>query len=823
MLDPEQRRVVDHQGGPLLVLAGPGTGKTTTLVEAIVERIEGRGADPASVLALTFSRKAAEQLRDRVTARLGRTTSSPLCSTFHSFAYGLVRALLPGRPLRRPAAAALGSRAGRRPARAAAPTTPESVQWPDVAAPRAGHPRLRRARCTPCSPGHASTGSTRTRCAPGRRQRAPELVAAGLFLEQYLTNLDDQGATDYADLIRRAVIEAAAHRDELRAQVQHVFVDEYQDTDPGQVALLQALAGDGRNLVVVGDPHQSIYGFRGADVRGILDFPDTLPPPRRRSCARSSRCAGCVGSGRGYCSRLASGSPDSSPGAAPSTRGGAGRLRRRRVRRRGRTATGGSRSSPSTPTAPRPSTSPTCSAGPTSRTASPGTRWPCWCGRAARRIPGLRRSLGAAGVPVEVAADDVPLVADPAVAPLLDALRAALNLDDDDPAHVDFVDAGRAESLLLGPLGRARRRRRAPARAGCCASARRPVRSPTTSAAGRRASWSGSRSSTRASSTGSTVLRRRGRGRSAGCSPTPRPLLAAGRPPRRCSGSSGPPRRGPTGCAAQRRPGEGRLGGRTATSTRCAPCSRRRRARRSGATTVASATSWPPSPRSSSPRTRWPSGACAGPPYACSPRTAPRVWSGGSSSSRTSSRRAGPTCAGGRRCCRPTGSAARYAGTPLVQPPTTAASCSPRSVGCSTSPAPAPGSDWWSPRSPHPTTTASSPHGSSPSSASTRPGCSAGPSDRCRSPAWSPSCAVPWPTRGVRPVAARCCPSALPTRGRDQRSATAGAAGRPGVVVGHSRCQPFGDTGPSGRRAGADLGEPARVGAGVPGPVVPRP
>ena len=73
------------------MLAGPGTGKTTTLVEAIVDRIERRGASPESVLALTFSRKAAEQLRDRVTARLGRTMATTLSSTFHSFAYGLVR------------------------------------------------------------------------------------------------------------------------------------------------------------------------------------------------------------------------------------------------------------------------------------------------------------------------------------------------------------------------------------------------------------------------------------------------------------------------------------------------------------------------------------------------------------------------------------------------------------------------------------------------------------------------------------------------------------------------------------------------------------
>jgi len=101
-LDPDQHRVVEHESGPLLVLAGPGTGKTTTLVEAIADRIERRGADPAQVLALTFSRKAAEQLRDRVTARLGRTTGSAMCSTMHSFAYGLIRRYAPRELYRAP-------------------------------------------------------------------------------------------------------------------------------------------------------------------------------------------------------------------------------------------------------------------------------------------------------------------------------------------------------------------------------------------------------------------------------------------------------------------------------------------------------------------------------------------------------------------------------------------------------------------------------------------------------------------------------------------------------------------------------------------------
>ncbi|WP_298750250.1 ATP-dependent helicase, partial [uncultured Nocardioides sp.] len=274
-LDEDQQRVVDHAGGPMLVLAGPGTGKTTTLVEAIARRIED-GARPEQVLALTFSRKAAEQLRDRVTARLGRTMSTPLASTFHSFAYGLIREFAPAElyesPLR-----LLSAPESDVVLRELLAHTPESVRWPsslDHALGTRGfakevHAVLSRAREKGLE-GHELAQL-------GRDHDAPELVAAGLFLDSYLTNLDAQGATDYPDLIRRATLEAEVHRDQLRARLRHVFVDEYQDTDPGQVALLRALAGDGRDLVVVGDPHQSIYAFRGAEVRGILEFPTQFP------------------------------------------------------------------------------------------------------------------------------------------------------------------------------------------------------------------------------------------------------------------------------------------------------------------------------------------------------------------------------------------------------------------------------------------------------------------------------------------------------------------------------------------------------------------
>src|SRR5688500_9016551 len=98
-LDSTQQAVVDHPGGPLLVLAGPGTGKTTTIVEAVAARIAA-GVDPEQILVLTFSRKAAAELRARITARVGRTTREPLARTFHSYAYGVLRraALLRAEP-----------------------------------------------------------------------------------------------------------------------------------------------------------------------------------------------------------------------------------------------------------------------------------------------------------------------------------------------------------------------------------------------------------------------------------------------------------------------------------------------------------------------------------------------------------------------------------------------------------------------------------------------------------------------------------------------------------------------------------------------------
>ncbi len=448
VLDAAQQAVVDHAEGPLLVLAGPGTGKTTTLVEAIATRIERDGVAPESILALTFSRKAAEQLRDRVTARIGRTTTATMCSTFHSFAYGLIRAYAPKElydaPLR-----LLSAPEQDVVLRELLADHPESVRWPESLGAALG-PRgfarevqavLGRARAKGLDPAEL--------VALGRDKELPEFVAAGAFLDQYLTVLDAQGATDYADLIRRATIEAEAHRAELRERFTHVFVDEYQDTDPGQVALLRALAGDGRNLTVVGDPHQSIYAFRGADVRGILDFPTAFPQASgeraevvalattRRFGPVLLEAAGQVASRLSLQGTIPAAAREAflAPRAAPGAEAGrvqvitfdteraeaehlADLLRRAHL--------------------------------------EDGIGWDEMAvlvrsGRVS--IPTLRRSLGAAGVPVEVASDDIPLVEDPAVAPLLDALRAVVDLAETDVESAAYVDVARAESLLTGPLG----------------------------------------------------------------------------------------------------------------------------------------------------------------------------------------------------------------------------------------------------------------------------------------------------------------------------------------------------------------------------------
>ncbi len=442
-LDADQRRAVEHAGGPLLVLAGPGTGKTTTLVEAVVHRVEQGGLAPEQVLLLTFSRKAAQELRERVTARLGRTTRGALAMTFHGYAYALLRRELSG-----PGAAPLRLLSG-----------PEQdlevrrmlegeredggLRWPDELRAALGLRGFRQElRDLLLRAQERGIGPERL-AELGRRRGRPDWVAAAGFLRDYEGRFDlDPFAEvlDYAGLVRTAAAllegdDDLRHRErEARAVV---LVDEYQDTDPAQVRLLQALAGDGRDLVAVGDPDQSIYAFRGADVRGVLEFPDVfrtaagVPAPQVEltTCRRSG--AVLLQASRAVASRL------------PAGRLGPGFRALR----------------PDADVVPgegqvevRLATTPTAEAALVAdvlrrahlRDGVPWSDMAVLLRSTPRSLAGLRRGLLAAGVPVAVPGDELPLAEEPVVRALLELLAAAL--------RPDRLDEDAALALLGGPL-----------------------------------------------------------------------------------------------------------------------------------------------------------------------------------------------------------------------------------------------------------------------------------------------------------------------------------------------------------------------------------
>ncbi len=275
-LDAEQLRVVEHDRGVLRVLAGPGTGKTTTLVEAAVRRVE-RGVPVEQLLLLTFSRRAAGQLRDQLTRRLQRTIAEPVARTFHSYAFGLVRraAVLAGDP---PPRLLSGSEQDVTLRELLAGRLADGVDdWPIELAAAAQtqafadelRELLMRAIERDLWPEDLAE--------LGRRHARPDWVVASNVYAEYLdvTALKAPGAFDAPELIQRAVTELVNNPELLqaeRAARRRIFVDEYQDTDPAQLELLKLLAAGSDELVLIGDPDQAIYAFRGAEQNAMAEI-----------------------------------------------------------------------------------------------------------------------------------------------------------------------------------------------------------------------------------------------------------------------------------------------------------------------------------------------------------------------------------------------------------------------------------------------------------------------------------------------------------------------------------------------------------------------
>jgi DNA helicase-2/ATP-dependent DNA helicase PcrA len=265
-LNAPQREAVVHGEGPLLVLAGAGSGKTRVLTHRVAFLVQTARARAGEILAITFTNKAAQEMRERVELLLGHSTRGMWVMTFHAACARMLRAEAPRLGYTRQFT--IYDQADSR--RLVKQCIDELGIDPKRFTPAALHHQI-------------SDAKNKLRDAQAYRELVGsffEQTVADVF-ELYEQGLHRMNAMDFDDLLVRTVnvLELFGEvRARYAATFRHVLVDEYQDTNHAQYRLLQLLAGEGhRNLAVVGDDDQSVYSFRGADIRNILDFRDDFP------------------------------------------------------------------------------------------------------------------------------------------------------------------------------------------------------------------------------------------------------------------------------------------------------------------------------------------------------------------------------------------------------------------------------------------------------------------------------------------------------------------------------------------------------------------
>ncbi len=257
-LNPAQRSAVEHPGGPLLVFAGAGSGKTRVITHRIAFLVERCGVPPWRLLAVTFTNKAAGEMRDRLEELLGPRARHVCLGTFHAVSARLLRRH--AEPIGIPSDFTIYDEQDQL-------TVLKRVLRDLNLDERHMPPKALRARI-----GRLKQELTTLEAL---RSESPEEETLCRVWEAYEQRLRAAGALDFADLVSR-LARAVAHDETLRAEVasafEHVLVDEFQDTDRAQMSLLLSLCATHRNLTVVGDDDQAIYRWRGADRRNILDF-----------------------------------------------------------------------------------------------------------------------------------------------------------------------------------------------------------------------------------------------------------------------------------------------------------------------------------------------------------------------------------------------------------------------------------------------------------------------------------------------------------------------------------------------------------------------
>ncbi len=267
-LNPPQREAVTASDGPLLILAGPGSGKTRVIAHRIAYLVDREGVAPWRMLAVTFTNKAAREMRGRVVAHLGEAAHDLVLGTFHSVCARLLR--VEANRIGLPRSFAIYD---------------DSDQMALIKRVTEGlniDPKRFSERAILSTISRAKSELTSPRAfAASARDYFGELVARSY--ERYQALLEENSALDFDDLILKTV-EMLREHDAIREKYQerflHVLVDEFQDTNVAQYQLARILAARHGNICVVGDPDQSIYSWRSADIRNILNFERDFPGAR---------------------------------------------------------------------------------------------------------------------------------------------------------------------------------------------------------------------------------------------------------------------------------------------------------------------------------------------------------------------------------------------------------------------------------------------------------------------------------------------------------------------------------------------------------------
>ena len=264
-LNPAQNDAVIHRGGPMLVVAGAGSGKTRVLTHRIAHLIEQDNVNPFQILAITFTNKAAQEMKDRVAALVGPVAENMWVSTFHSACVRMLRR--DAEQLGYPRAFSIYDQA-------------DAVRLTGYVIRDLGLDTKKFvARSIHAQISNLKNELVESQSALDNAASIFERKIAEIYSE-YQRRLRVAGAMDFDDLLTATVELFRTHSNTLahyQERFQHVLVDEYQDTNPAQNEIVLKLGDRHRNVFVVGDSDQSVYAFRGADIRNILDFEKAFP------------------------------------------------------------------------------------------------------------------------------------------------------------------------------------------------------------------------------------------------------------------------------------------------------------------------------------------------------------------------------------------------------------------------------------------------------------------------------------------------------------------------------------------------------------------